>query len=399
MKGVAMNTLQELLDNNINTHNANRMLETYNNKINTTNGIYTITDITYNLTSKDKIVTLKCNNCGCIIHRHMVSGRNKWSELIKTCPCQKQEKIVNQEAEFEKILKIKKDLILGRVGKQYGDFKIVSVDDIDSAEPKYIMQCVECGFEKRKSAVHFYENASHACTKHYVQPIKYDDSYIGRKNNFLTIIGYGKDNQGKKAFECKCDCGSTVMVKPTFWEDGRIKSCGCKQKELLSEINTKHGHSGDRLYRVWRSMIDRCERCQNISYKNYGGRGITVCGEWRNSFEAFYEWAVSTGYDYNADFGECTIDRIDVNGNYEPSNCRWVDVQTQANNRRPKSEWNGQAKTYTINGITKTIKQWYEEYHTSQPTVAYRMKTLGMTFEQALATPKVTMGRPRKEVV
>jgi hypothetical protein len=100
----------------------------------------------------------------------------------------------------------------------------------------------------------------------------------------------------------------------------------------------KHGERSrrynERLYNVWNGMKTRCINPNAKSYRAYGGRGITVCDEWLHNFPAFQEWAITHGYDETAPFGECTIDRIDVNGNYEPSNCRWVSMEVQQTNKR-----------------------------------------------------------------
>ena len=99
-------------------------------------------------------------------------------------------------------------------------------------------------------------------------------------------------------------------------------------------MNTTHGKRYTRLYTVWRDMKLRCQNPKNKSYQGYGGRGICVCPAWQD-FDNFFTWAMTAGYNPEAPFGACTLDRIDVNGDYEPSNCRWVDMKVQASNRRP----------------------------------------------------------------
>lgn len=133
------------------------------------------------------------------------------------------------------------------------------------------------------------------------------------------------------AYKCVCDCGKESIVRGCDLLSGNTRSCGCLHGE-------RHGHADDRLYSVWRTMKARCNNPNNQKYSDYGGRGIKVCDEWMHSFTSFYDWAMVNGYDYDAPVGQCTLDRIDVNGDYEPSNCRWVDAKTQTNNQRPRRQ-------------------------------------------------------------
>lgn len=392
-----MNTFQDLINHGIEPHTAQEMLDNYSSKIGKMNGVYEIADITYDFNERGRDVTLKCSLCGREIHRMMIRGRNKWSELIKSCPCQKEEKRLEERRLAEKIAKEKKDLILNRIGQIHGDYEIVSVGNLED-NPQYVIRCSECGAERKISAEHFDKRTDFHCTKHYVQPIKFDESYIGTKKNFLTARGFTRLPNGRRAFLCECDCGNMKAVEPTQWEQGIVKSCGCKHDELQRESSTTHGHSGDRLYKVYVGMKQRCYNKNSTNYMNYGGRGIRICQEWLDDFMNFYQWAMKNGYDYNAERGECTIDRIDVNGNYEPSNCRWVSEDIQTNNRRPRKEWKPRMKKmYEYNGRKCSLTELCDSFNTSSSAVYYRMNKLGMTLEQALKTPKMTNGRPRKQ--
>lgn len=154
-------------------------------------------------------------------------------------------------------------------------------------------------------------------------------------------VGNGKKPSIK--WVCKCDCGEIREVFGHSLRSGVSVSCGCLHKERVSETSKyahrTHGNSRSRLYGIWRGMIDRCYYPSHNRYHVYGARGIRICDEWRNDFPAFRDWAMANGYDPKAKRGECTIDRIDVDGNYEPSNCRWVDMKTQVQNKQEAGEF------------------------------------------------------------
>lgn len=201
----------------------------------------------------------------------------------------------------------------------------------------------------------------------------------GERYEGLTVISDKgeKGEDGVSIVFCKCNhCGKEYYVRRCNAK--RAKSCGCKTNSLIGSANKKHGHRDTRLYRIWIEMRRRCRDSKRPEYKNYGGRGIKVCGEWDKNFMEFYEWAIDNGYS-----DDLTIDRNDVNGDYTPENCSWESMKHQQNNRRNN-------RMETINGETKTLSEWADsmDIKISSNALAYRIDELGMTGEDIIQ-PKI----------
>lgn len=202
------------------------------------------------------------------------------------------------------------------------------------------------------------------------------DSMIGQQFDRLTLTGYYSKNNRVYA-ECKCICGKTSH--PTMYAllSGHSKSCGCLQREINTERCTKHGMNKSRIYKIYHGMLNRCYLETMPDYKEYGGRGIEVCKEWRgeNGFETFYEWAQANGYS-----DKLTLDRIDVNGNYEPLNCRWTITRVQNLNKR-------NTRYLTHRGITKTLVEWGEQSACGVQAFRARVQA-NWDMDRALTEPK-----------
>ena len=158
----------------------------------------------------------------------------------------------------------------------------------------------------------------------------------GQKFHHLTVLRRSENNTngGKPKWVCQCDCGNIVEVGGCELKNGNTKSCGCWNVISARQRFTTHGLSKTRLYRIWCRMKDRCYNPNDKRYNDYGGRGIRVCDEWLNDFMAFREWALENGYDENAPFGQCTLDRANNNEGYFPFNCVWSTIAQQNRNKR-----------------------------------------------------------------
>lgn len=196
---------------------------------------------------------------------------------------------------------------------------------------------------------------------------------------FGRLVALDYERAGRRTYwRCMCDCGTEHRVETNNLRRGKSRSCGCLGAELSSERNSTHHRSGTQLYRVWASMKRRCNVPTCNSYPDYGGRGISVCDRWANSFEAFL-----------ADMGEAptanhSIDRIDVNGNYEPGNCRWATNKQQSRNRRSNA-------VFSHDGRSATLTEWAEISGVPLITIRKRLQA-GVDFADAISRRNLRYG-------
>lgn len=203
-----------------------------------------------------------------------------------------------------------------------------------------------------------------------------------RFGRLIVIERVANNKHGSARFLCKCDCGNYVEVDSQSLKSGNTKSCGCFATEVKRRPKKEHPDKPTRLYGVWCAMKRRCYNKQEKGYKNYGGRGISVCDEWKSSFQNFKIWAMENGYRQGL-----SIDRIDVNGNYCPENCRWADSKTQANNTTAN-------RILEYNEEKHTLAEWSRITGLSDSVIRARLDKHGCSIEQALTLPLHKDGRP-----
>lgn len=251
--------------------------------------------------------------------------------------------------------------------------KLTAIEYIGDSKWKCLCSCGNYAVAT-SSALKRGERKSCGCLKK-----KYD--HIGERFGRLLVVGEAEEkvvHGQQRSWICRCDCGKTTIVKGSNLRNGITNSCGCLALELASKrakINAyKHGDSHERLYKIWLGMKERCLNPNTAHYDCYGGRGITLCEEWLD-YPKFKEWAINNGYNEGL-----TIDRIDVNGNYCPENCRWTTKKEQAQNRRTTLH-------ITFNGEIKTIHEWSQIFGIREKLIWSRIYESNWSVEKALTTP------------
>lgn len=206
---------------------------------------------------------------------------------------------------------------------------------------------------------------------------------IGVKFGRLTVIEYIKGGK----WICQCECGNKHIAATGDLNKNKVNSCGCYKSEYVKNKNYTHKLRNHRLYSIYHNMKSRCYNPNSTYYKYYGKRGVLICKDWLNDeggFVNFYNWSIDNGYDESL-----TIDRIDVNGDYTPDNCRWVTRGVQMNNTNNNHY-------IVINGETKTLQEWSIVYNISDKTIRGRI-SIGWDDVKAVVTPiDVSRGRKNK---
>lgn len=262
--------------------------------------------------------------------------------------------------------------LIDLIGQQFGSLVVIErAENTSAGKAKWSCQC-KCGNRIVIAGCYLRKGTQTDCGKHNTA-WNFED-LTGKKFGRLTVLNRAENYKEQQArWKCLCDCGNEVTVGAAALKKGATKSCGCYKKEMAKVHSRTHGMSKSRLWRIWNNMHIRCEYPSSSQYSYYGGRGISVCQAWIR-FEEFMEWALSNGYS-----DSLTIDRINVNGNYEPSNCRWATVAEQQRNKNSNH-------FVEFNGETKTLSEWSRVYGIDARLIGRRLKD-GWEINKALFAP------------
>ena len=260
----------------------------------------------------------------------------------------------------------------------FGKLKVLKFIERKKSGYYWLCKC-DCGNEKIIRITNLTSGLTRSCGC-----LNFQD-YTGKRFGRLIVIDLHERATPTK-WLCKCDCGNKIIVSGNNLKSGNTQSCGCLFKEVHKIGNPKHKLYNTRIYKIWCGMKDRCYSKKHQAYSLYGGRGITICDEWKNNVVEFYNWAIANGYqDY------LTIDRIDNNSNYEPNNCRWVTKNEQQNNTRKNI-------FYEYKGEKLTLSQLSKKYNINTSTLFNRIKRYN-NINLAIETPIDIKKRNKKSKI
>lgn len=252
-------------------------------------------------------------------------------------------------------------------GKRFGKLVAIRRTETKDGYRYWLCKC-DCGSEVNVRATQLTQGRTNSCGCLRKESKRFQD-LKGTKFGKLTVLERVGTKINSPYWKCKCDCGNVIFASSNVLINGK-NNCGC-----IPVIHGTHNLSDTRLYRIYSGMKARCYNKKATHYIDYGSRGITVCKEWLDDFMNFYNWAMTHGYS-----DDLTIDRIDVNGNYCPENCRWTDIGTQQNNKRTNV-------IIEYNGKSQTLSEWAKEMKMNPDTLRDRINKLGWDIEKAFTTP------------
>lgn len=277
-------------------------------------------------------------------------------------------------------------------GKTYGRLTVLEYSHYNKVSRAVYWKCkCQCGKEVTVRKDTLLRGAPNSCE--CVPSKNKREDLTGKVFGRLTVIEYaGLDESKKRAlWKCKCECGEVIITRKDGLKTGAVKSCGCLNKEIQEDFvkNLKtHGLSGTQFFRIWHHIKQRCENPNTKKYEDYGGREIKVCERWQ-TFENFIEDMYESHLEHVKKFGEknTSIDRIDVNGNYEPSNCRWATSKVQQNNTRLQKPFIATNLETGEQRYGTSQRLFAEEvgippYHISAVLNGRRKSTYGWTFKR-----------------
>lgn len=257
-------------------------------------------------------------------------------------------------------------------GQRFGKLTVIKRNGSKNSKAYWLCQC-DCGNQVSVVSNALSGNKTRSCGCISIERIRNQNKgkslvqdIVGNRYGRLVVTEFShlSDDRKRTYWKCKCDCGAEITTRGDGLKSGHTNSCGCYNRDLVSQTKgaTTHGLSDGRIYGIYSGMIQRCYNPNNTSYKRYGGRGITICQEWLDDFMNFYNWSMANGYQ-----DDLSIDRIDFNGNYEPSNCRWATSQEQSNNT-------SRNLYITYKGETKSLKQWCNDLDIPYKTAHYKIR-------------------------